>query len=407
MEKDDLSQLKIARTEQNSSLTRKRHKKRTIFFLFVILFLILFGTLYWQGLLEPTREVEVTTVSLLYPSQTSTVLNASGYVVAQRKAAVASKGTGRLESLAVEEGSRVKKGQILARLENADVQATLNQAQANVNTAKANLVQIEAEMKDVQLKFDRSKRLIQSQAIAQSDFDTAEAKYQQLQAGKTASQSQIKAAEAGLNAGQVALEYTLIRAPFDGVILTKNADVGEVVAPFGSSINAKAAVVTMADLGSLLVEADVSEVNLEKVKVGQPCEIQLDALPGYRFPGQVHMIVPTADRSKATVLTKVKFLKPSERVLPEMSAKVAFLSQPISGAEKPKLAVPPSSLVAKNGRTLIYRVEKDKIREVSVQKGLPLADFIEITQGLKAGEKIVLKAHQGLRDGTRIKIAEK
>ena len=127
----------------------------------------------------------------------------------------------------------------------------------------------------------------------------------------------------------MALDYTLIRAPFDGVILTKNADVGEVVAPFGSSINAKAAVVTMADLDSLIVEADVSEINLEKVKKGQPCEIQLDSLPGMRFAGQVHMIVPTADRSKATVLTKVKFLEKDERVLPEMSAKVAFLTRQI------------------------------------------------------------------------------
>jgi RND family efflux transporter MFP subunit len=394
MEKDDLSQLKITRSEPNSSLTKVRLKKRIIFITLAILGMMFFGILYWRGFLEPTREVEGTTVSLLYPSQTFTVLNASGYVVAQRKAAVASKGTGRLESLAVEEGNRVKKGQIIAQLENADIQATLNQAQANVNTAKANLVQIEAEMKDVQLKYDRSKRLIQSKAIAQAEFDSSEAKFQQLQAGKTAAQSQIGAAEAGLKAAQVALEYTLIRAPFDGVILTKNADVGEVVAPFGSSLNTKAAVVTMADLGSLLVEADVSEVNLEKVKVGQPCEIQLDALPGNRFTGLVHMIVPTADRSKGTILT-------------EMSAKVAFLSQPVSGQEKPKVVVPPSALVEKNGKTLIYRIEKDQVREVPVQKGSVLTDFIEISQGLKAGEKIVLKANQGLRDGTRIKIAEK
>ena len=292
--------------------------------------------MFWSRL----REVEVTTVSLIYPSQAYTILNASGYVVAQRKAAVASKGTGRLEILSVEEGSRVKKGQIIARLENADLQANINQAQANVNTAKANLGQIEAEIKDAQLKYDRSRRLIQSKAIAQSDYDTTEAKLQQLQAGKAAALSQIKAAEAGLMAGQVALDYTLIRAPFDGVVLTKNADVGEVVAPFGSSINAKAAVVTMADLGSLIVEADVSETNLEKVKKGQPCEIQLDSLPGMRFPGQVHMIVPTADRSKATVLTKVKFLEKDERVLPEMSAKVAFLSRQTTKKKNQKLPSP-------------------------------------------------------------------
>ncbi len=407
MEKEDISQLKITRTGSDAVLSGKRRNKGRIFLIVVILLLVVTGILYWQGVLTPAREVEVTTVSLIYPSQANTVLNASGYVVAQRKAAVASKGTGRLETLNVEEGTRVKKGQIIARLENADLQAGLNQAQAQVNTAKANLNQIEAEIRDVQLKHDRIKRLLQSKAVAQSDFDTVDAKLQQLLAGKSAAASQIKAAEAGLRAGQVALDYTLIRAPFNGVILTKNADVGEVVAPFGSSINAKAAVVTMADMDSLIVEADVSEINLEKVKKGQPCEIQLDSLPGMRFPGQVHMIVPTADRSKATVLTKVKFLEKDERILPEMSAKVAFLTRQTTKEEKPRVAVPPSALVSKNGKTLVYRVEKEIVREIPVQKGPPLGDFIEIPQGLKPGELIVLKPHRNLRDGAKIKIAEK
>jgi RND family efflux transporter MFP subunit len=407
MEKEDLSRLKISRAESAPSFVPRRRRKGRIILIIAILFLTIIGILYWKGLLEPAKEVQVATVSLIYPSQAYTVLNASGYVVAQRKAAVASKGTGRLEILSVEEGSRVKKGQIIARLENADIQANISQAQANVNTAKANLAQVEAEIKDAQLKYDRSRRLIQSNAIAQADYDTTEAKLHQLQAGRSAALSQIKAAEATLKAGQVALEYTLIRAPFDGVVLTKNADVGEVVAPFGSSLNAKAAVVTMADLGSLIVEADVSETNLEKVKKGQPCEIQLDALPGERFPGQVHMIVPTADRSKATVLTKVKFLKLDERVLTEMSAKVAFLSRPVGKEEEPKLAVPPSALIEKNGKTLVYRLEKDRIREVEVRKGSPMAEFTEITGGLKAGEQIVLKPNSGLRDGAKIKIAEK
>jgi RND family efflux transporter MFP subunit len=191
------------------------------------------------------------------------------------------------------------------------------------------------------------------------------------------------------------------------VILTKNADVGEVVAPFGSSLNAKAAVVTMADMESLIVEADVSETNLEKVKVGQPCEIQLDALPGERFPGQVHMIVPTADRSKATVMTKIKFLQIDPRVLPEMSAKVNFLSRPISPEEKPKIAIPLSTIVEKDRKSFVFRIEGDIVREVQIEKGGTLADLVEITRGLKAGEKLVLKPNRSLREGSKIKIAEK
>lgn len=407
MEKEDLSRLKISRSENEAVTYRRSPKKKIIWALVIVLLFLVTGLGYYQGLLRPSQEVSVTTVSLVYPSQPITLLNASGYVVAQRKAAVASKGTGRLEILAVEEGSRVKKGQILARLENADLQAQAGQAQANLNAAQANLNQVRAGVTNDRLRFERSRKLIQAQAVSQSSHDDAEARYQQSQAAETAARSQIKAAEAALQATRVGLEYTLIRAPFDGVILTKNADVGEVVAPFGSSVNAKAAVVTMADMDSLIVEADVSEINLAKIKAGQPCEITLDAFPEERFPGQVHMVVPTADRSKATVQTKVKFLKRDERVLPEMSAKVAFLSRAIARDEKPKLGVNPSAAVSKNGRTIVFQLKGDQVQEVSIDKGPLLADLVQVTRGLQAGDKVVLNPPKGLKDGSRVKIAEK
>jgi len=407
MEKEDLSQLRISRSEKEPVTYRRSQRNRIIWALLILLLLGFMGLGYTQGYLRPSQEVSVTTVSLVYPSQPVTLLNASGYVVAQRKAAVASKGTGRLETLAVEEGSRVTKGQILARLENADLQAQAAQAQANLNAAQANLNQIRAGVTNDRLRFERFRKLIQAQAVSQSDFDAAEAKIQQSLAAEAAALSQIKAAEAALQAVRVALEYTLIRAPFDGVILTKNADIGEVVAPFGSSVNAKAAVVTMADMESLIVEADVSEINLEKVKAGQPCEITLDAFPEERFPGQVHMVVPTADRSKATVQTKVKFLIKDDRVLPEMSAKVAFLSRPIARDEKPKLGVNPSAVVSKNGRILVFQLRGEQVQEVSIDKGPPLADLVQVTRGLQAGDKVVLNPPKGLKDGSRVKIAEK
>ena len=407
MEKEDLAQLKITRAPADPSTYRRSGRKRAGWSLLVLVVLLLLGFFYFQGLLRPSQEVSVTTVSLVYPSQPNTLLNASGYVVAQRKAAVASKGTGRLETLAVEEGSRVQKGQILARLENADLQAQAAQTQANLNAAQANLNQIRAGVTYDRLRFDRYRKLIQAQAVSQSDYDAAEAKIQQSLAAEAAALSQIKAAEAALRAVRVGLEYTLIRAPFDGVILTKNADVGEVVAPFGSSVNARAAVVTMADMESLIVEADVSEINLEKVKAGQPCEITLDAFPEERFPGQVHMVVPTADRSKATVQTKVKFLIKDDRVLPEMSAKVAFLSRPIARDEKPKLGVNPSAVVSKNGRTLVFQLRGEQVQEVSIDQGPPLADLVQVTRGLQAGDKVVLNPPKGLKDGSRVKIAEK
>ena len=206
----------------------------------------------------------------------------------------------------------------------------------------------------------------------------------------------------------MALEYTLIRAPFDAVVLTKNADVGDIVTPLGAAANAKAAVVTIADMGSLQVEADVSESNLEKIRSGQPCEVQLDALPGARFEGAVHMIVPTADRSKATVLVKVKFLDKDARILPEMSAKVAFLERPVKKEEQqPRTAVNPSAIVTRNGRKTVYLVKGSRVVETEIKAGAPVGDMVEVLAGVKAGDKIVLKPLDKMRDGKRIKTAEK
>ena len=221
----------------------------------------------------------------------------------------------------------MKKGEIIARLENEDLAAVRDRASANLSAARATFGQVEAELTDAQLNYQRQKQLLAQNLISRQDYDGAEARYHKAVAGLANAQANIRSAAATLNETQTAVEYSLIRAPFDGVVLTKNAEVGEVVAPFGAAVNARAAVATMADMGSLMVEADVAESNINLVKLGQPCEILLDALPGVRFPGKVHMIVPTADRSKATIMVKVAFDSLDHRILPEMSAKAAFLSR--------------------------------------------------------------------------------
>jgi len=195
--------------------------------------------------------------------------------------------------------------------------------------------------------------------------------------------------------------------PFDGVVTTKYAEVGEVVAPFGAAANARAAVVTMADLNSLMVEVDVAESNLDKVHLGQPGEISLDAIPGRRFAGEVHMIVPTADRTKATVLTKVKFLETDSRILPEMSAKVAFLSQPLDPkARQPRLIIPKGALVTREGRTYSFLVAGSRVKLVPVTPGATMNDLVEIAAGLKEGDRVVLNPPAALKDGSRVKVKE-
>jgi RND family efflux transporter MFP subunit len=401
----DLTGLKIDKAA--AAYRPARWRKRAGWWVAAAVVLLL-AALAVKGVFTPKVEVETATVSQLYPSQAYTLLNASGYVVAQRKAAVASKTTGRLEWLGVEEGNRVHTGEIIARLENLDTKAARDQAAANLASARSAQEQAQAELRDSELAFNRQKELLAQGIVAQADFDAAEARYRKAKGGAAGAASAIGAAQAALRGADVAVEYTLIRAPFDAVVLTKNADVGDIITPIGAAASAKAAVVTIADMGSLQVEADVSESNLEKIKVGQPCEIQLDAFPEARFAGALHMIVPTADRSKATVLVKVRFLRADSRILPEMSAKVAFLQREVREDEKkPRTAVNPAALLSRNGKKAVFLVKGERVVETPVTVGPRIGEMVEIVSGVSAGDKVVLKPLEKLKDGSRIKTAEK
>ena len=404
MEKD-ISKLKI---EKSPATFRSGKRKKLFYWLALLLAILLIGFLYVEGIFTPAVSVEVASVVQMYPSQTFTLLNASGYVVAQRKASVASKVTGLLVSISVEEGSRVKKGQIIARLENEDVTAAKHQAEANLNVARHNLEQARAELQDATLSFNRNKELLAHDFVSRADYDASEARYKRAIAAVDAAEAAVRANTAGLQGANVNIGYTLIRAPFDAVVLTKNADVGDIVTPIGAAAEAKAAVVTIADMNSLQVEVDVSESNLGNVQVGQPCEIQLDALPESRFQGLVHMIVPTADRSKATVMVKVRFIDKDPRTLPEMSAKVAFLSRAIRPEEqKPRTVVNSNAVIIHKDKNLVFLVKDNRAFETPVTTGEKLGDMIEVLNGVKAGDKVVLKPVDKLRDGKRIKIIEK
>jgi len=402
---NDLTGLKIDKTA--AAYRPARWRKKAGWWVAAVVVLLL-ATLAVKGVFTPKVEVETATVSQLYPSQAFTLLNASGYVVAQRKAAVATKTTGRLEWLGVEEGNRVRTGEIIARLENLDTRAARDQAAANLASARSALEQAQAELRDAELAFNRQKELLAQGIVAQADFDAAETRYRKAKGGAGGAASAIGAAQAALRGADVAVEYTLIRAPFDAVVLTKNADVGDIITPIGAAASAKAAVVTIADMGSLQVEADVSESNLEKIKVGQPCEIQLDAFPEARFAGALHMIVPTADRSKATVLVKVRFLRADSRILPEMSAKVAFLQREVKEDEKkPRTAVNPAALLSRDGKKAVFLVKGERVVETPVTVGPRIGDMVEIVSGVSAGDKVALKPLEKLKNGSRIKTAEK
>lgn len=406
MPDEDIAKLKI---EKSGKIVKTgRFKKKSLFMAAVILLIMATAGLYFGGIIAPAISVDVTTISQIYPSQSISMLNASGYIVAQRKAAVASKVTGRLVALLVEEGSKVREGQVIARMENLDVTAGRDQAAANLHTVRATLEQARAERDMAHLEYTRYQKLYAANFVAKSDFDVAETRYKRAVEGVKGAEATVRAGMAALRNAEASLDYTLVRAPFDAVVLTKNADVGDIVTPMGSAANAKAAVVTIADMKSLQVEADVSETSIASLRVGQPCDIQLDALPNMRFQGEVYTIVPTVDRSKATVLVKVRFLDRDPRMLPDMSAKVSFLSRRLAPEElKPRLAVSQSALISRGSKTFVFLLQGNLVKETPVQIGSKLGDMTEVVSGLKPGDRAVIKPSKGLKDGSRIKIAER
>jgi RND family efflux transporter MFP subunit len=397
----DLSFLKINRDEPRKTVDSPRYK--TILSLSIIMVIIAIGSFFAVRSSSSSEKVELGTVALTTSGQESAILSASGYIVAQRKAAVASKGTGRLEFLGVIEGDRVKTGEIIGRLERRDVEAGLGQVKANLSVAKAMLESAKAELEDASASFERQKILFSQNSISRAEYDGANARYKRAVAGVTSADASIKYAEANVNASEVQLEYTLIRAPFDGVVLTKNANVGEVISPFGAAAGSRGAIVTIADMTSLEVEADVSESNIEKIKEGMPCEITLDAYPEKRYSGFVNKIVPTADRAKATVLTKVRFKERDDRVLPEMRAKVNFLKEGKQQTQNsaPKISVPASAITTRNGQKVVFVAKDEMVVETAVTLGEVMGNRIEVKQGVTAGQKVVLRPSENLSTGTK------
>jgi HlyD family secretion protein len=399
---DNLSKLRI---DRSLAPVQTRRRRKWLWLGAIAIVLLAGGA--WFFLQPRAINVQTTPVVTTYPSQQFVVLNSTGYVVAQRKAAISSKASGRLEWLGVAEGTRVKAGEIIARLDSRDVSAQLDAARANVNVARAALEQTLAEDRDAEASLRRTRDLIAQKFVSQSALDQAKARSDRAVAGVASGKAGLAAAEANARNAQVAVDYTLIRAPFDGIILSKSANVGDMVTPFSSAADSKGAVVTMADMSTLEVEADVSESSLSKISVRQPTEITLDALPDMRFAGTVSRMVPTVDRAKATVMTKVRFDLIDPRILPEMSAKVSFLSQRVTPEQqKPLVAVNPDALAQRDGKTVVFVVRDNRAVEVPVTPGKKIADLTAIAGDVKSGEKAVLKPPPELKDGALLKAAK-
>jgi len=339
---------------------------------------------------------------------------ANGYVVARTKAAVSAKIPGRLAMLNVSEGSVVQKGEVIARLDNADYTAAVGQAEAEVSSAKATLIETQSDRDQAQRELVRVRdvRAQNPNLVSPQEVENAESRVQQADARVSAQSSRVDAAAAGLRVAHANLENTYIRAPFSGTVLRKEAEVGEVVAPSVGGGLTRGAVVTMADLATLEVEVDVNEAYIARIESNQQARITLDAYPDTAFRGTVRQVVPTADRQRATVQVKVAIVDRDPRILTEMGAKVEFLQAPRPAAadanqpvEKPRIIVPAEAVRSENGRDVVWIVRDGRLQSRDVDAGPVSGNFREIRSGLSGGEQLLVGGVETPRDGQRVKTA--
>jgi len=342
----------------------------------------------------------------------SVAVVANGYVVARTKAAVSAKIPGRLAMLNVSEGSRVEKGAIIARLDNADYAAAVGQAEAGLASAKATLIESQSDRDQMQRDYVRV-RDIHTQnpnLVSPQDVENADSRARQAEARFAAQSARVDAAAAAMRVAQANLENTYIRAPFSGTVLRKEAEVGEVVAPSVGGGLTRGAVVTMADLATLEVEVDVNEAYIARIQGGQQARITLDAYPDTSFRGTVRQVVPTADRQRATVQVKVTIVDRDPRILTEMGAKVEFLTPArltAPGAqqtvERPRIMVPADAVRSDNGRDIVWIVRDGRLQKRDVDAGPVSANFREIRSGLSGGEQLLVGGVENPRDGQRVR----
>ncbi len=394
--KGELASLKIDRTRRGSS------PWRWPLILLVPVVLVL-GALYalraQQAFSAPLVDTTTASVSReVAPSAGTPILTASGYVVARRKAVVSAKIQGRLSELRVEEGSVVREGEVLARLESVDYAAAVERSRAAVQRAEADLAEAERQMR-------LNDKLAQERIVAVDQRDATASRVRLAEAA-------VAQAKADLAFVEAQLQNTVIRAPFAGVVVKKMAEVGESVAPIPPGVNlstSSGAIVALADLATLEVEADVAESNVAKVANGQPAEVTVEAIPDRRYKAVLRQVIPTADRTKATVMVKVTILDKDKDLKPEMSAKVTFLEPEKKDAKPaaeaaPVVLVPKEAVASRGGRAVVFLVREGKLVEKPVVLGTERRGQVVVRDGLAGGETLVVSPADGLRNGAAVRV---
>ncbi len=341
----------------------------------------------------------------------ATVLNASGYVTARRRATIASKITGRLVEVAVEEGMPVRRGQVLARLDATRERAALALAESTLEAARRGAAETASRLELARTTFARAERLLAERVVGQAEFDEAATEVSALEARLALQQEQIAVAQREIDLSRVGVEETVIRAPFDGMVVSKDAQEGEMVSPVSAGGGfTRTGICTIVDMQSLEIEVDVNEAYISRVRNDQPVEAVIDAYPDWRIPAHVITTIPTADRQKATVQVRIAFDEIDERVLPEMGVKVSFQesTRPVDPAAdaRPRRTVPATAVRRDGGRDVVFVVDRDRVERRAVTVGERRGERIEIVSGVAGGERVVIEGPSELADGDAIRVAE-
>ena len=401
----DLSKLKIRRDEPSPSARRAVRTAAWLAGMAVVFVVVVLVVMRGRG----GTEVTVALAQVVGGESGSSLgITANGYVVARTKASVSSRISGRLAFLGVEEGSVVSQGEMIASLENADYKAVVAQTEAEVMRAEAALLEAEANRDQLIRDVRRARDLLSDSLISEQEVEDVAARLDAAEARVAAQTAQIKAAMAAVGVAQANLDNTYIRAPFDGTVLRKDAEVGEVVAPVATGGGlTRGAVVTMADLETLEVEVDVNEAYIAQIKSGQPAVITLDAYPDTTYRGEVRQIVPTADRQRATVQVKVSILDKDPRILPEMGTRVDFMQAPDTVSAEPatsRIFVPSSAVRDEQGQPVVWVVRQGRVFRTPVTAGPVSGGRREIRSGLNGGEQVVIAGPAVLEDGGAVRV---
>ncbi len=334
------------------------------------------------------------------------VLNASGYVTARRRATVSSKMTGKVVEVHVEEGMSVAKGQVLARLDDTTWRRYFELAEAELAAARRTADETEVRLREARLSLARAQSLVKDGISGQADLDRAEADHDALVARLALVREQVVVAERQVAVRRTELDDAVIRAPFSGVAISKDAQPGEMVSPVSAGGGfTRTGICTIVDMSSLEIEVDVNESYINRVRDDQRVEATLDAYPEWRIPARVITTVPAADRQRATVLVRIAFDKLDPRILPDMGVKVAFLGAPVPAATEataPRLLVPRGAVRSDGGQDVVFVVTGDKAERRAVRLGGARNESVEVLSGLAAGERVIVEGPADLADGRRV-----